>query len=43
MKKLRQDFLEKIKPTHKPKYVALEEQFKRKEDEIDRETRQKMM
>ena len=27
LKKLRQDFFEKIKPTQKPKYVELEEQF----------------
>lgn len=27
LKKLRQDFFEKIKPTQKPKYVELEENF----------------
>jgi len=29
VKKIKQDFLEKIKPSLKPKYVELEEQFKR--------------
>lgn len=33
----------KINPKQKPKYVAIEEHFKRQEDEIDHEARQILM